>query len=136
MNFFEIIKFLFPYLHSIRKLKDYVSIDLVFPKGWEFPNEYIEKVQVVQNDKHVGEGTFLSFVCSLNETMDHTLPVIFELINHNLEREEKERLLKQKVVELKQMFQNHTLDDLKNLIIDLKSNELSVENLLNDDEEN
>lgn len=94
-------------------------MDLIFPKGWEFPNELISQVQVVQNEKYNGEGTFLMFVCEVQNNMDSTLSTIFDIINHNLEREEKERLLRKKVSELKELFANTQLSDLQNLKIQL-----------------
>jgi hypothetical protein len=119
MTIQEILTVLFPYLSQMRKVEKYLSIDLIFPPNWEFPNQFIEKVQVVQNDKYKGPGTFLSFVCEIEVSMNTTLEIVFEIINHNLEREEKERLLKQKVVELKRLFEQTNLSDLKQLQINL-----------------
>jgi hypothetical protein len=134
MNLQEILSFLFPYLSSLRKMKQYLSIDLIFPKTWEFPNQYIEKAQVVQNDKYTGEGVFLSFVCEIEKNLDNTLEVVFEIINHNIEREEKERLLKAKVLELKEVFKNSSLRDLHNLRIEFPEPDAIAE-YLNDEED-
>ncbi len=136
MNFKDVIAYLFPYLHTFRKLKDYLSIDLIFPKNWEFPNEIIQKCQVVQNEKHQGEGYFLSFVSKLDEDLENLIDVIEELINHNLEREEKERLLKDKVGELKELFKHSTLNDLRGLSIILENDEDEdeIEKLLENEE--
>jgi hypothetical protein len=62
--------------------------------------------------------------------------VIEELINHNLEREEKERLLRVKVTELKELFKNSTLNDLRGLsiILDNEDENDDVEKLLEDEE--
>lgn len=136
MNFKDVIEYLFPYLHTFRKLKGYLSIDLIFPKNWEFPNEIIQKCQVVQNEKHQGEGYFLSFVSKPNEEIEGLIDVIEELINHNLEREEKERLLREKVVELKELFKHNSLSELKSLNINIvhDSSEDEIDNLLDDEE--
>jgi hypothetical protein len=57
--------------------------------------------------------------------------VIAELINHNLEREEKERLLKMKVMELKEIFKSSSLDELKGLKINLEHDDMDdVDHLL------
>lgn len=136
MNFTDVITYLFPYLQSFRRLKDYLSIDLIFPKNWDFPNEIIQKCQVVQNEKHQGDGINLSFVSKLDNELEILIDVIEELINHNLEREEKERLLRLKVSELKELFKNSTLNDLKGLsiVLDNEEDEDSVEKLLEDEE--
>jgi hypothetical protein len=117
-------------------LKDYLSVDLIFPKNWDFPNEIIQKCQVVQNEKHQGDGINLSFVSKLDNELESLIDVIEELINHNLEREEKERLLRLKVSELKELFKNSTLNDLKGLsiVLDNEEDEDSVEKLLEDEE--
>lgn len=119
MNFSELISHLFPYFSGIRKVKQYVSIDLVFPTNWIFPSEIVEKGNVVQNENYKGTGTFLSFVAIPDDTMESTLEVIFELITFNLERQEKEKLLKDKILELKKIFENSALNDLQNLKFDL-----------------
>ncbi len=138
MNFTDVITYLFPYLQSFRRLKDFISIDLIFLKNWEFPNEIIQKCQVVQNEKHQGEGIYLSFVSKPNAELESLIEVIEELINHNLEREEKERLLRVKVTELKELFKHSTLNDLKGLSIVLENEAEEehddVEKLLEDEE--
>lgn len=133
MSLQEILSLLFPYLSAMRKMKQYLSIDLIFPKTWEFPNEYIEKASVVQNDKYSGEGVFLSFVCEVEKNMDRTIEVIFQIISYNLEREEKEKLLKIKLLELREVFKNGKLNDLQNLKIHLPEPD-PVQEFLSDDE--
>jgi hypothetical protein len=133
MSLQEVISLLFPYLSEMRKMKQYLSIDLIFPKTWEFPNEYIEKASVVQNDKYSGEGVFLSFVCEVEKNMDRTIEVIFQIISYNLEREEKEKLLKIKLLELREVFKNGKLNDLQNLKIHLPEPD-PVQEFLSDEE--
>jgi hypothetical protein len=133
MSLQEVISLLFPYLSAMRKMKQYLSIDLIFPKTWEFPNEYIEKASVVQNDKYGGEGVFLSFVCEVEKNMDRTIEVIFQIISYNLEREEKEKLLKIKLLELREVFKNAKLNDLQNLKIHLPEPD-PVQEFLSDEE--
>lgn len=134
MNFQEVLQFLFPYLHGIRKLNQYLSVELIFPKTWEFPQSIIEKAQVEQNEKYSGEGYHLIFVAEVNHTtkVDEMLDVIADLITHNLEKEEKERLLKSKVIELKEIFKNASLEDLKTLKFDFEEYN-DIDELLEDE---
>ena len=134
MNFQEVIQFLFPYLHGIRKLNQYLSVELIFPKTWEFPQSIIEKAQVEQNEKYSGEGYHLIFVAEVshNTKVDEMLDVIANLITHNLEKEEKERLLKSKVIELKEIFKNASLEDLKTLKFDFEEYD-DIDELLEDE---
>ena len=46
--------------------------------------------------------------------------VYFNFITTNIEREEKEKLFKSKVQELKSIFENENLDNLKGLKFDME----------------
>ncbi len=113
MTFEEIIEILFPYLYSIRRLKTYLSFDLIFPTTWEFPNNLLEKLQVTQNEGN--DGKMITSIVTVPNQSALTLSVIQKIIYHNLEREEKERLFKSKVSELKKLFGSTNLEQLKHL---------------------
>ena len=51
--------------------------------------------------------------------MDLIVKNIIGIINYNLEREEKERLLQAKINELKTIFDKQSLDNLKELKFDI-----------------
>jgi hypothetical protein len=75
----------------------------------------------------VDEGLIgMSFV---TETEDEKLTLtqnnILGIINYNLEREQKESLLETKINELKGIFEKQSLDSLKSLKFDIKSNEIN-----------
>jgi hypothetical protein len=112
MTFEEVIEIFFPYLHSIRRLKTYITIDLTFPPTWDFPNDLVEKLQVTQNE---ADGKLITTFVTEPKTMSFTLNGIQNLIYHNLEREEKEKLFRTKVSELKKLFGSTTLEQLKHL---------------------
>jgi hypothetical protein len=122
-------------MSGIRKVKQYVSIDLVFPTGWTFPTEIVEKTNVVQNENYKGSGTFLSFVAEPDEKLEQTIETIFELIGYNLERQEKEKLLKNKIQELKQIFESSKLNELQNLKFELPYDDDDLLNSLEDEQE-
>jgi hypothetical protein len=113
MTFEDIIEILFPYLYSIRRLKTYLSFDLIFPTTWEFPNNLVEKLQITQNEGN--DGKLITSVVTLPNDMSGALSCIQKIIYHNLEREEKEKLFKSKVVELKKLFGSTNLEQLKHL---------------------
>ena len=113
MTFEEIIEILFPYLYSVRRLKTYLSFDLIFPSTWEFPNNLVEKLQVTQNEGN--DGKMITSIVTHPNQSALTLSVIQKIIYHNLEREEKERLFKAKVSELKKLFGSTNLEQLKHL---------------------
>ena len=80
------------YLKSVRILKNYVSFDMVLPTSWV-------------NEKNL--------IDLLENTMDN-------IIKTNIEREEKERLFKSKVQELKSIFEKENLENLKGLKFDIE----------------
>jgi len=135
MTFQNVITFLFPYLSSIKRLKQYIAIEMIFPKNWDFPSHILEKVQTEQNEKYAGEGYFLIFVSELDEPkLNNLLDTIADLITHNLEKLEKEMILREKVQELKEIFKIKTLEEIKNIQINFPEFD-EIDNLLDDEEE-
>jgi hypothetical protein len=119
MNFNEVILKIFPYLHSIRKIRTYLSFDLNFPETWKYPTKIMEKLQYTQNDANGKK--IISFVCETNDNyVVLCIDGIESLIKYNLDREEKERLFEYKVKELKKLFDTNELDSLKQLKIDIE----------------
>lgn len=108
------------YLKSVRILKDYVTFDMVFPQSWLLLKRAPENVEILQNtDK---DGTVItSFVCINNSSfIDIIETTIQKIVKTNIEREEKEKLFKNKVQELKQIFEKENLENLKALKFDLE----------------
>ena len=58
---------------------------------------------------------------TFKQFLENTKNNILGIINYNLEREEKEKLLENKINELKSIFNNESLDSLKNLKFDIKT---------------
>jgi hypothetical protein len=92
------------YLTQIRKLENYLVFDVAFPMTWKMLKKHIIE------DKFVNNGTAndllnLSFVSEYDEKNINLIQEnILNIINYNLEREEKERLLESKINELKTIF--------------------------------
>jgi len=124
------LKDIFQFLMSVRKLKTYLTIDVEFPDHWKIPKKYVQEDKVVENER-VNEGLrFFSFVCEFNEqSLETTVDSIKKIISFNKEIEMKEKLLKQKIDELKRIFQSEKLESLQGLKFDL------IEEKLTDGEE-
>ena len=110
------------YLHQIRKVEEYILIDMHFPQSWKILKKFVVE------DRFVNLGTVddnligMSFVSELDEnSISLTQNNIIGIINFNLEREQKENLLEQKINELKGIFEKQSLDNLKSLKFDLKN---------------
>ncbi len=114
------------YLKSVRILKNYVTFDMSFPSSWLLPKKGPENVEILQNSDKDG-SVITSFVCeNTSKFIDAIENTIQMVIKTNIEREEKERLFKNKVHELKQIFEKENLENLKGLKFDLEE----FENLL------
>jgi hypothetical protein len=127
MLFYEFIDKTNKYLRSVRVLKNYVSFDMIFPDGWVLLKKNPENIEVIKNETN--EGLVTSFVCEMKkdfiEVLEETLDYI---VKTNIEREEKERLFKTKVNELKNIFEKEKLDSLKSLKFDIEDFTKFIEN--------
>jgi len=108
------------YLKSVRVLKNYISFDMVFPSTWVMLKKIPEGVEILQNENQ--ENILItSFVCENQKNLINLLETIMEsIIKTNIEREEKERLFKSKVQELKSIFEKQDLNNLKSLKFDIE----------------
>ncbi len=119
MSFYkELVPFV-EYLHSIRKLKTYLSFDIVFPTKWAIPKSLIEEGQIVGFEAEDQNFKGISFVTPITDKdISNTLIKIAKIIKLNKEKEFKEKLFKQTVEQLKQTFEKTDLDKLQNLYFD------------------
>jgi hypothetical protein len=117
---------IFKYLHQVRKIEDYLIFDMYFPNSWKILKKFVIEDKFV-NLGTVDEGLIgMSFVSEANEdNLTLTQNNIIGIINYNLEREQKETLLETKINELKGIFEKQSLDSLKSLKFDIKSNEIN-----------
>jgi hypothetical protein len=128
---YELISDLRPYFFSLREIESNVSLDLKIPTTWKLEHiEYViaqyksmkYKVQD-KSDKYV----LVSLITVANQDGYETARACaVEIITHNKELEEKERLFKEKqkqleaefqlkIRELQEMFKNEPLTKLKEI---------------------
>jgi hypothetical protein len=132
MGLFNEFNILFPYLQSVRKLKNYLSFDIHFPENWKLPKKYVNEKSVVENEKNTVGYRFFSFVAEFNEqSVNEITDSIKNVIAYNKEREEKDRLFQSKVNELKSIFERQNLNNLQSLKFEMGENKIELE----DDEE-
>ena len=80
------------YIHSIRKLKTYLSFDMLFPSKWSIPKSIVEEGQIVAFEAESQAFKGISFVTATNETdVSKTLTRIAKIIKLNKEKELKEK---------------------------------------------
>jgi hypothetical protein len=118
---FEIIKNLQPFFFSLREINDSnICLDLKLPVTWKF-NEIVSKynetspIIVKLQDKNEN-FVLISLITELNlGDYDRLFECAKDVIKTNREIEEKDYLLELKIKELKQLFQNESLDKLKDI---------------------
>ena len=108
------------YLKSVRILKNYVSFDMVFPNSWVVSKKIPEGVEVIETENQEGNVIKSFFSENKKEFIDKIENIIDGIIKTNIEREEKEKLFKSKVNELKNIFEKEKLENLKGLKFDLE----------------
>jgi hypothetical protein len=127
MSLFKEFSSLFPYLQSIRRLEEYLSFDVSFPKTWKLPKKYVPEDRVLEQESKIPNNRLFSFVSNIDEaSIETTSNNITNIINYNLEREEKERLFQVKVEELKTLFEKNSLKNLKSLNFEIKPNKIEL----------
>lgn len=109
------------YLKSVRILKNYVSFDMIFPTSWVMITKPTEGIEILQNSNTETGDLVTSFVCENKSEIVNKIEELIDLIvKTNREREEKERLFKSKVQELKSIFEKENLENLKGLKFDME----------------
>lgn len=137
MSFYKELLPFVEYLHSIRKLKTYLSFDMVFPTKWSLPKSIVDEGQIVGFEAENQNLKGISFVSPIDDSeVSKTMIRISKVIKLNKEKELKERLFKETVERLKSTFEKTDLDKLQNLYFDFDDGddtpELDVE--LDEDE--
>jgi len=129
MSFYKEIAPFIDYIHSIRKLKTYMSFDMLFPTKWTISKNIIDEGEIVAFQAEDQNYKGISFVAQIDESnISLVLTKIARIIKLNKERELKERLFKQTVEQLKQTFEKTDLDKLQNLYFDFdEETELDVD---------
>lgn len=119
MSFYKELSPFVEYIHSIRKLKNYLSFDMVFPTKWSIPKSLVDEGQIVGFESENQNFKGISFVSPIDDSeVSKTILKISKVIKLNKEKELKERLFKETVERLKSTFEKTDLDKLQNLYFD------------------
>jgi len=120
MTFYNQIEPIFEYLLQIRKIENYLMFDMLFPMTWKVPKKYIIEDKFLNQGQQEDNKILLSFISDFQQKeLNLIVKNIIGIINYNIEREEKERLLQVKINELKTIFDKQSLDNLKELKFDI-----------------
>ena len=98
MDFYKVFADYVDYIHSVRKLENFLSFDMKFPSKWGLPKSYLEEGKLVPFDTGDENSKGFSFVCSISEKeVNDVLLKISKAIKLNKDREIKDRLFKETV---------------------------------------
>lgn len=103
-----------PYFKGIKVAENYKIVEFNLKKSWIIPeNNNIDVQQkTIKENSNILYNMFYTDVKSFDQLLDY---VEDEVINYNLEIEQKEELLRMKVEELKRVFEDKGLDELNSL---------------------
>ena len=119
------LKDIFQFLVSVRKLKKYLTIDIEFPTHWKIPKRFVQEDKIIENEKVTDGFRFFSFVSEFDDkNLNIVVNNIKSIISYNKEIEMKEKLLKQKIDELKKIFESENIEDLQSLKFDILEEKL------------
>jgi len=131
MSIQERIDKLSSYFKGIKLAESYRVIEVNIKKDWTIPLTQFESEEIQFSQKESKQPSiYYTMFYSETKTFDEILDFVEEkVINYNLEIEEKERLLKAKVEELKKVFESKSLDELNNLKFTTEEDSLSLKNV-------
>jgi len=119
MTYFNFLNKVKSYLKGVRILKNHVSFDMVFSDTWVINKSKTNDIEIIKGSLD-GNTVLLSFVCPLVEDkVNKVEELIDNIIKTNREREEKDKLFRSKVQELKKIFEKQKLEELKGLKFDV-----------------
>lgn len=128
MSIYKEFKELDSYIQSVRKLKNYLVIDIQIPKEWKILKKYANEESVVENQSKDSTKRNLSFASEFSEdSVNLIMSNIKNLIKFNKELEEKEKLFNLKVNELKMIFEKQNLENLQELKFDIEPKSLKLD---------
>lgn len=126
MNINERLNKLRPYVLGFRFSETSPLIDCYFKDFWTVSDS--EEIFFAKTD---AENQFICYSTNPSITIDHLLDFIESLIKYNLDEESKVLLFKEKMQELKNIFENNDLKTLRNLRIVLSDDKQSFAPILN-----
>jgi hypothetical protein len=128
MSIYKEFNDLYPYIQSVRKLKNYLSFDMSFPVTWKLPKKYVKEDSVIENESNDKNKRLLSFVSQFEEkSINNIVDNVKSIIKFNKELEAKEKLFNDKVTELKTLFEKQNLQSLNELKFEISPKKYTLD---------
>lgn len=121
------IDLLKPYFKGIKVAENYRIVEFNLKKSWIIPenNDIDVQQKTIKENSNILYNMFYTDIKSFDQLLDY---VEDEIINYNLEIEQKEELLRVKVEELKRVFNDKGLDELNSLKFTTEDDSLKLNN--------
>lgn len=105
-----------PYLRGVKLAGDFTMIESIVKTSWKIDGIVPEGILYKsgkESEEFKGYVGYLFY--SENYSLDQLVDTLEQIVSINIEIEQKQALLKNKVEELKKMFENKSLEELKGL---------------------
>jgi len=105
-----------PYLRGVKLAGEYSVVECILKNTWKIEGLTAEGVQYKSSGKESEDHKgYVGYMFWSEMTIDELVDNVELIINANIEMEQKQALLRSKVEELKKMFEDKSLDELKGL---------------------
>lgn len=105
-----------PYLKGVKLAGEYSVVECILKSTWKIDSLTAEGVQYKASGKESEEHKgYVGYMFWSEMTIDELVDNVELIVNANIEMEQKQALLRSKVEELKKMFEDRSLDELKGL---------------------
>lgn len=104
-----------PYLRGVKLAGEFSVVECILKNTWKIDGIIPEGIQYKSGKESEEHRGYVSHMFWAEEIIDDIVNALEIVINTNIEMEQKQALLRSKVEELKKMFEDKSLDELKAL---------------------
>ncbi len=104
-----------PYLRGVKLASQYSIIECILKNTWKIDGIIAEGIQYKSGKESEDYKGYVSHMFWGEDSIDKLVDALEFVIDTNIEMEQKQALLRSKVEELKRMFEDKSLDELKGL---------------------
>lgn len=104
-----------PYLRGVKLAAEYSVVECILKNTWKIDGIITEGIQYKSGKESEEHKGYVSHMFWGEDSIDNLINALEVVVNTNIEIEQKQALLRSKVEELKRMFEDKSLDELKGL---------------------
>lgn len=104
-----------PYLRGVKLASQYSIVECILKNTWKVDGIIAEGVEYKSGKESEEYRGYVGYMFWAEDSIDRIVDALEHVINTNIEIEQKQSLLRSKVEELKRMFEDKSLEELKGL---------------------